>query len=66
MDLTHARLKVVPEILGQLTKVEVLSLRQNLISDVTPLADLTTLRELDLYDNELKSIHALERLTSLT
>ena len=66
MDLTHARLKVIPEILRQLTKVEVLSLRQNLISDVTPLADLTTLRELDLYDNELESIHALERLTSLT
>ena len=64
--MTHARLKVIPEILRQLTKVEVLSLRQNLISDVTPLADLTTLRELDLYDNELESIHALERLTSLT
>lgn len=66
VDLTHARLKKVPEILGTLTRVEILSLRQNLIKDVSLLSELATLQELDLYDNELASIHGLEKLTSLT
>ena len=66
MDLTHARLRSVPPVLQQLKQVEVLSLRQNQVSDLSLLSDLTTLRELDLYDNEISSIHAMERLTSLT
>ena len=66
VDLTHARLKKVPAVLRRLKKLEVLSLRQNLIVDLEPLSDLTTLKELDLYDNDLKGIHALERLVNLT
>jgi len=66
VDLTHARLKKVPAVLRRLKKLEVLSLRQNLIVDLEPLSDLTTLKELDLYDNDLKRIHALERLVNLT
>ena len=53
MDLTHGRLKVVPPVLARLTLVEVLTLRQNLIQDVGLIADLCTLKDLDLYDNEL-------------
>lgn len=49
-----------------LKKVEVLTLRQNLIPDMKPLSGLTTLRELDLYDNELKAIDGLEGMSSLT
>ena len=66
VDLTHARLKAVPGVLRTLRKVKVLSLRQNLIKDVSPLAELATLEELDLYDNELATIHAMEKLSSLT
>ena len=50
----------------RLNRVSVLCLRQNRISDVTSLSDLVTLEELDLYYNELKTIHGLEKLTNLT
>lgn len=66
VDLTHGRLKRIPGALRGLKCVEVLSLRQNLLQDLEPISSLTTLRELDLYDNELTTIHGLERLTSLT
>ncbi len=42
-----------------------LCLRQNLIIDISPISELTTLTELDLYDNEIKDIHGLEKLISL-
>ena len=40
-------------------------LRQNLVKRLGPVSDLATLKELDLYDNELDHIHGLERLTDL-
>ena len=65
VDLTHGRLKVVPEVLGRLTKVEILTMRQNLIKDIGPIAELSTLRELDLYDNELTATPDLSKMNSL-
>ena len=44
---------------------QVLALRQNLLKDIHLLARLTTLVELDVYDNELETIHAVEHLTKL-
>ncbi len=66
MDLTHCRLRALPPVIGRLTHVEVLTLRQNLLSDVTSVSSLTSLRELDLYDNELKEIPDTSQLTQLT
>ena len=65
VDLTHGKLKVVPEVLGRLTKVEILTMRQNLIKDVGLIAELSTLRELDLYDNELTTTPDLSKMSSL-
>ena len=65
VDLTHGRLKVVPEVLGQLTHVEILTMRQNLIKDIGPIAKLSTLRELDLYDNELTATPDLSKMNAL-
>ena len=56
---------VVPEVLGRLTKVEILTMRQNLIKDIGPIAELSTLRELDLYDNELTATPDLSKMNSL-
>lgn len=47
------------------THHQVLALRQNLLKDIHLLAGLTTLVELDVYDNELETIHAVEHLTKL-
>ena len=66
VDLTHGRLKAIPDVILTLKKVEVLTLRQNLIPDMEPLSGLRTLRELDLYDNELSTIAGLEEMSSLT
>ena len=65
MDLTHGRLKVVPEVLARLTQVEVLIMRQNLIKDIGPIADLCTLKDLDLYDNELTATPDVGKWRSL-
>ena len=65
VDLTHRRLKVVPEVLGRLTKVKILTMRQNLIKDIGPIAELSTLRELDLYDNELTATPDLSKMNAL-
>lgn len=66
VDLTHCQLRGVPTLVTRLNRVAVLCLRQNRISNITPLSDLVTLEELDLYYNELKTIHGLEKLTNLT
>jgi len=63
--LTHSRLKQVPEVLVGMTKIKVLCLRQNLLKDVSALMDLTTLTELDLYDNELKEVPDASKLHQL-
>ena len=65
VDLTHGMSKVVPEVLGQLTKVEILTMRQNLIKDIGPIAELSTLKELDLYDNELTATPDLSKMNAL-
>ena len=65
VDLTHGGLKVVPEVLGWLTHVEILSMRQNLIKDIGPIAELSTLRTLDLYDNELTATPDLSKMNAL-
>ena len=65
MDLTHSRLKDVPEVLASMTQIKVLSLRQNLLKNVDSLMKLETLVELDLYDNELKAIPDLSKLEGL-
>ena len=65
VDLTHGRLKVVPEVLGWLTKVEILTMRQKLIKDIGPIAELGTLKELDLYDNELTATPDLSKMNAL-
>ena len=66
VDLTHGRLKAVPDVIVTLKKVKVLTLRQNLIPDMAPLSGLRTLQELDLYDNELTAITGLDDLNELT
>ena len=65
VDLSHSRLKIIPSILTSLTKIKVLTLRQNLLKDITPLLKLDTLTDLDLYDNEIAVIPDLSRLTKL-
>ena len=65
VDLTHGMSKVVPEVLGQLTKVEILTMRQNLIKDIGLIAKLSTLKELDLYDNELMATPDLSKMNAL-
>ena len=59
MDLSHARLRKLPPIILRLANIRVISLRQNLLSDITGLLDLRTVKELDLYDNELTEISDL-------
>ena len=46
--------------------MEVLTLRQNMLKEVTLVTKLSTLRELDLYDNELSEIPDISELTQLT
>ena len=65
MNLTHARLRLLPSNFSRLTKVEVLTLRQNLLRDITPVLTLRTLKELDVYDNELTEIPDLSQLEGL-
>ena len=65
MDLTHGRLHSIPDVVCRLKCVQVLTLRQNLIPDMSPLAGLETLTELDLYDNELRKIEGLEEMKNL-
>ena len=66
VDLTHCRLRSLPPVIERLTRVEILTLRRNLLSDVTSVTSLSTLQELDLYDNELKDIPDMSKLTLLT
>ncbi len=65
VDLTHCRLKECPQILGTMTCIKVLCLRQNLLKDVSMVTGRTTLVELDVYDNELKTIPDCSKLQQL-
>lgn len=42
-----------------------MTLRQNILKDVAPLMTLTTLKELDLYDNEITEFPDLSKLEKL-
>ena len=44
---------------------QTLSLRQNLIKCVENLESLVSLRELDLYDNQIRKLENLDALTEL-
>ena len=66
VDLSHARLKTLPSILADLTDIKVLTLRQNLLRDVSQLLQLRTLTDLDLYDNELSAVPDISELKEIT
>lgn len=65
VDLSHACLKALPQVFVRLTKVKVVNLRQNLLSDVSQLLHLETLIDLDLYDNEITAMPDLSNLCKL-
>ncbi|KAJ1903811.1 protein phosphatase regulatory subunit Sds22 [Coemansia sp. IMI 209127] len=60
IELMHSRLRSLADLdFTRFTALQYLGLRQNLLSDTTPLSslpNLTTLKELDVYDNRLKRI----------
>ncbi|KAL5013509.1 hypothetical protein ScPMuIL_007779 [Solemya velum] len=64
LDLNHSRIAKM-ENLEQLTKIQYLCLRQNLIKKIECLSTLSTLTELDLYDNQLTNVENLESLVNL-
>ena len=54
VDLNHGRIAKIENLEG-LRQVETLSLRWNLIKKIENLSMLTTLRELELYDNQVRN-----------
>ncbi|RKO92982.1 hypothetical protein BDK51DRAFT_47908 [Blyttiomyces helicus] len=67
IDLRHERLKTLEGIgFERFTRLKQLGLRQNLISKIEGLNGLTTLNDLDLYDNRITCIENVENLTGLT
>ncbi|KAJ2656329.1 protein phosphatase regulatory subunit Sds22 [Coemansia sp. RSA 1200] len=60
VELMHSRLRSLEGLsFERFTELKYLGFRQNLLSDTTPLASLAnvpTLKELDLYDNRLKRV----------
>jgi len=65
VDLNHHKLVRIDERIGQLRCVEVLTLRWNLIKKIENLNTLTSLTELELYDNQLTEIENLDGLVNL-
>lgn len=55
LDLTHNRLKAITNVSG-LAQLHTLILRQNLLTEVSGLDELPSLRKLDLYDNQIEVI----------
>ena len=68
IDCVHSRISSIPSLhLERFTQVIRLCLRQNAIQDVEGLSVLApTLKELDLYDNQIAHIRGIEDLTNLT
>jgi protein phosphatase 1 regulatory subunit 7 len=69
LDLTNTRMRQLPGHLTQMTCLEKLILRQNLLSSLEPLSQmpmLSTLRHLDLYDNKLHTLQPESAFTHLT
>lgn len=65
VDLNHNRLRSIDERIRRLTVVETLTMRWNFIKRIENLSPLVTLRELELYDNQLTKIENLEALVNL-
>ncbi|KAJ2879672.1 protein phosphatase regulatory subunit Sds22 [Coemansia aciculifera] len=68
IELMHSRLDSLAGLgLERFTGLEYLGCRQNLIKDLRPLSSLTTLQEVDFYDNRLKRVdEGVAQLTQLT
>ncbi|KAJ2086428.1 formin-binding protein [Coemansia sp. RSA 986] len=70
IELMHSRLRSLSDLdFTRFAELAYLGFRQNLIADTTPLASLsniTTLKELDMYDNRLKCVdQGIAALTQL-
>lgn len=64
-DGTRIRLVDI-SLLGEMTGLEVLELRDNHIAEISPLASLVQLNNLDLRENRIENIEALRELRSLS
>jgi Leucine-rich repeat (LRR) protein len=64
VELTACRLRLI-EGLEDLTKLETLNMRQNLIKKIENISQLTTLKQIDLYDNHIEKIEGLDSLIQL-
>lgn len=64
IDLNHNRLESMA-IFSQLRKTECLGLRNNFIKRIEGIQALLSLRELELYDNQINAIENLETLINL-
>lgn len=64
LDLNHARIGKI-ENLEEMTKLERLFLRWNLLKKIENLDHLTGLVELELYDNQITEIENLDNLVNL-
>jgi len=66
VSLIQEKLTRVPSDVTKFSHLELLCLRQNYIKEITFVAGLTTIQELDFHDNLLKKIEGLEKLVNLT
>lgn len=64
LELTHCRIATTKNF-DILTKTEFLGLRNNLITKIEGFIQLITLRELELYDNQIEKIENLTNLINL-
>jgi len=64
VDLNHGKIAKI-ENLEHLRKVETISLRWNLIKKIENVHTLTTLTELELYDNQITKLENLDALVNL-
>lgn len=64
IDLNHCRVATMSNF-NVLTKTEFLGLRNNMIKQIMGIEQLTMLRELELYDNQITKIECLDSLTNL-
>lgn len=64
LDLNHSQISSMT-IFSELTKLEFLGLRNNLVKKIEGLTTLSSLRELELYDNQITKIENLNQLVHL-
>ncbi len=65
LDLSGYELSTLPDTIAQLKNLRHLHLNDNLLNDLTPLANLTHLEYLDLNSNRITDISPLANLTNL-